>query len=103
MDHLNGRARRLPEDFPVLLLLFSQMERCAVQQAIPCMRKSADWSVMALCGCCMRRGLAIAAHVRYANTVKNLEQPSKHGGHAQGSWPSFSCNSAHVNVSSDQR
>jgi hypothetical protein len=39
MDHLNGCARRLPEDFPALLLLFSQMERCAVQQAIPCMRQ----------------------------------------------------------------
>lgn len=64
MGHHSGHAYRTLKGLPEQISLYSRMGRCAVWLGGPCMRKNAEESAMARCGCSTQRGSAIVACAR---------------------------------------
>jgi len=77
MEHLDGHALHIQEDFQGPLFLSNPMEPCAVQQITPSILKSADLSGMAPYASCMQRVLVIVVAVLSARFVKKTEQPRR--------------------------
>src|SRR6266487_1121325 len=79
MVHLNGHDHPLPAVFPDQLFFLNRMGRCFAQPGMCSPWQNADKSVLARCGCRMRRVLMIAVSVSYVRSVKQVA-PSKPGG-----------------------